>query len=342
MPTTAASAEKSHPGFEGREPHLHRGWRRRKPRNAAGMRACVRRKGVGSRCSGKERDGNGLDYFGARYYDGSAYNATFRWISADSLAAHTYDPPSLNKYAYVRNDPVNLVDPDGHTLYHFQFVGRCAGVFLASPLDVEAGSSFFGFFTASCALNDSMSVSGGADETYLRRKQLTAFLDSGMSEDCRELFSVEEISSMKAKVGNVEFWDLRLPEVQKKELKTLVPGWEGTFQDALNSGGNNVAVQLSTSIRDPVTGDVTTVALPHILLGSGFYQLGANQTSLGQRQEDVLFGEFLHYFFNKDGAELVRQFDLIDSPFYVTPRDKENQFHKFIEAGCPKGMRNPQ
>ena len=58
--------------------------------------------------TGKERDGNGLDYFGARYYDGSAYNAAFRWISADSLTPHAYDPPSLNKYAYVRSDPVGL------------------------------------------------------------------------------------------------------------------------------------------------------------------------------------------------------------------------------------------
>ncbi len=26
-----------------------------------------------------------------------------------------YDPESLNKYAYVRNDPVNYIDPDGNT-----------------------------------------------------------------------------------------------------------------------------------------------------------------------------------------------------------------------------------
>ncbi len=58
----------------------------------------------------KERASNGLDYFGARYYDSST---TFRWISPDSLTARVYDPGSLNKYTYVRNDPVNLVDPDG-------------------------------------------------------------------------------------------------------------------------------------------------------------------------------------------------------------------------------------
>jgi hypothetical protein len=36
-----------------------------------------------------------------------------RWISADSVTPRVYDPPSLNKYTFVRNDPVNLVDPDG-------------------------------------------------------------------------------------------------------------------------------------------------------------------------------------------------------------------------------------
>jgi hypothetical protein len=36
-----------------------------------------------------------------------------RWISPDPVTDHVYDPESLNKYSYVRNDPVNLVDPDG-------------------------------------------------------------------------------------------------------------------------------------------------------------------------------------------------------------------------------------
>ena len=62
---------------------------------------------------GKERSGD-LDYYGARYYDsGSMGISSMRWISADSITAHLYDPPSLNKYTYVRNDPVNRIDPDG-------------------------------------------------------------------------------------------------------------------------------------------------------------------------------------------------------------------------------------
>ena len=62
---------------------------------------------------GKERSAR-LDYFGARYYDGSSLgSSSMRWISPDSLTTRIYDQLSLDKYTYVRNDPVNLVDPDG-------------------------------------------------------------------------------------------------------------------------------------------------------------------------------------------------------------------------------------
>jgi RHS repeat-associated protein len=59
--------------------------------------------------TGKPLDSTGLQYYGARYYQ-SGYA---RWISADPISSRIYDPPSLNKYAYVRNDPVNWIDPDG-------------------------------------------------------------------------------------------------------------------------------------------------------------------------------------------------------------------------------------
>jgi len=57
----------------------------------------------------KDDPETGMKHFGARYY----HATSARWISADSLTARVYDPQSLNKYAYVRNDPVNSVDPDG-------------------------------------------------------------------------------------------------------------------------------------------------------------------------------------------------------------------------------------
>lgn len=68
--------------------------------------------------TGKERDQeSGLDYFGARYY---ASNMG-RWMSPDWAAkaeavpyAKLDDPQTLNLYNYVGNNPLSLIDDDGH------------------------------------------------------------------------------------------------------------------------------------------------------------------------------------------------------------------------------------
>src|SRR5271169_1704545 len=62
------------------------------------------------RFTGKERDSeSGLDNFGARY-DSSSMG---RFMSPDPLGGHREDPQTLNKYSYVRNNPLNLTDPTG-------------------------------------------------------------------------------------------------------------------------------------------------------------------------------------------------------------------------------------
>jgi RHS repeat-associated protein len=71
-----------------------------------------------SHFTGKERDSeSGLDNFGARYY-GSSLG---RFVTPDWAAkpvsvpyAEFGDPQSLNLYGYVRNNPLNRVDADGH------------------------------------------------------------------------------------------------------------------------------------------------------------------------------------------------------------------------------------
>ncbi|MEW6364474.1 MAG: RHS repeat-associated core domain-containing protein, partial [Acidobacteriota bacterium] len=66
--------------------------------------------------SGKERDRDTtFDYFGARHYASSQR----RWISPDPVKAQSeaiHDPQSWNLYAYCRNNPVTLLDPDGRKI----------------------------------------------------------------------------------------------------------------------------------------------------------------------------------------------------------------------------------
>jgi RHS repeat-associated protein len=56
-----------------------------------------------------ERDGTGLDYAVARYYS----SRVARFTTADLLAGRIEQPESLNRFTYVRNDPINLADPLG-------------------------------------------------------------------------------------------------------------------------------------------------------------------------------------------------------------------------------------
>jgi RHS repeat-associated protein len=60
----------------------------------------------------QEQDTSGLYYYDARYYDPDLA----RFISADNVDtfAITQDPQSLNRYSYVRNNPINRVDPSGN------------------------------------------------------------------------------------------------------------------------------------------------------------------------------------------------------------------------------------
>ncbi|QQS58748.1 CHAP domain-containing protein [Candidatus Peregrinibacteria bacterium] len=67
--------------------------------------------------TGKERDEDtDLLYYEARYYNSNIA----RFISIDPWAGDLTDPQSLNKYAYVRNNPLKYVDPTGMKVSEYQ------------------------------------------------------------------------------------------------------------------------------------------------------------------------------------------------------------------------------
>jgi len=74
--------------------------------------------------TGHERDGeSGLDYMVARYYSSSLgrflavdpilSSGLRRFVSVDLVTGRSEDPQSWNRYTYVSNNPLGLVDPDG-------------------------------------------------------------------------------------------------------------------------------------------------------------------------------------------------------------------------------------
>ena len=64
--------------------------------------------------TGQRPDGDtGLLYYGARYYD----PALMRFVQADTLVPDPANPQSLNRYAYVLNNPLKYTDPTGYYVY---------------------------------------------------------------------------------------------------------------------------------------------------------------------------------------------------------------------------------
>ncbi|MEK7672304.1 MAG: RHS repeat-associated core domain-containing protein [Patescibacteria group bacterium] len=94
--------------------------------------------------TGKELDADtGLYYYSARYYNPQLG----RFISQDPWEGDLNDPQSLNKYSYVRNNPLKYIDPTGETFSLFNptdysFDNGCSGdCVLGSNYTPSANSS---------------------------------------------------------------------------------------------------------------------------------------------------------------------------------------------------------
>jgi len=63
--------------------------------------------------TGKEKD-KVTDFY---YFEARHYHSGYRhFTQADIVAPDVYDPQSLNRYAYVQNNPIKYIDPDGRKI----------------------------------------------------------------------------------------------------------------------------------------------------------------------------------------------------------------------------------
>ena len=125
----------------------------------------------------KERDAEtGLDYFLARYYSG----AQARFLSPDEFKggivdpitgkdigtntalpyADITDPQTLNKYAYVMNNPLRYTDPNGHNAIAGVWGGAELGTFICGPVCTAAGAIVGGVIGAYVAYEAGKTIGG--------------------------------------------------------------------------------------------------------------------------------------------------------------------------------------
>ena len=84
---------------------------------------------------------SGLDYALARYYD----SRTGAFGSADPLTGSSGDPQSWNRYAYGRNDPIDITDPSGKHWWNDLLFGiGLFGSFFGVPPELADAAGFIG------------------------------------------------------------------------------------------------------------------------------------------------------------------------------------------------------
>lgn len=66
--------------------------------------------GYAGQRAGAQQNDLGIYWYNSRWYD----QLTGRFLQPDTIVPEPGNPQSLNRYAYVRNNPVNYSDPSGY------------------------------------------------------------------------------------------------------------------------------------------------------------------------------------------------------------------------------------
>ncbi|HJX83830.1 MAG TPA: RHS repeat-associated core domain-containing protein, partial [Candidatus Angelobacter sp.] len=162
--------------------------------------------------TGKERDDeSGLDFFGARYY-GSALG---RFVTPDPLlnSGRPDDPPSWNRYSYVRNNPLARIDPTG--LYDYS--QTCKDDSCKDKRDrFEKGIAKAREFANSLSKDD--------PKRKALEKALNAMGTAGDHNGVKVTFGQTPSSGLMEAVGRTVFVDLERIDKGIEQLKK--DGWE--------------------------------------------------------------------------------------------------------------------
>ena len=200
--------------------------------------------------------GLGLYDYHARYYD----PLIGRLVSADTIVPSPGDPQSLNRYAYVQNNPLKYTDPSGHALWAGEDIAQEFDLYTANPMgrgwnahDTEvvawtAGTLFVGagaeaLVATGAAADAASAVSWKTLEWVLGRPALARILGVGGSAATRELTDgdddeVRAVEALRARATLGTMGPRSDPAIQMAEeslTKGINPAPSG-YYDVLSHG----------------------------------------------------------------------------------------------------------
>ena len=189
-------------------------------------------KPIEQKYNGKDFDQKtGLYDYGARFYDPSLMH----FISADNTVPNTSDPQMFNRYAYVRNNPVRLVDPTGHAPEDMAYSAN------TSYEQYGSASMFTNTFDPRIweAIELINSTITNANTRMIYTDQLNAFGDYRKGPPLTDEQMFNDVSGMNSfnepQSGNVGWLQLIFPERTSDISKNLM---EGTNNSNMKIGAN--------------------------------------------------------------------------------------------------------
>ena len=211
--------------------------------------------------TGKELDNTGLYFYGARYYDPQLG----RFISADTIVQSPYDPQSLNRYSYCRNNPINYIDPSGN-FWFIPFIiaaikGAIVGALIGGAIAAVTGQNIGqGFLTGAI----SGAIFGGVGSLGLKGLAHTAahFIAGAASGAASGAITGDDIG-MNALIGG---------------LSAGVSERLGNFGPLKDVVGTNLGAHLTNMLRRAFIGSVVGGAASAATGGSFGY--GAKQGAM--------------------------------------------------------------
>ena len=192
--------------------------------------------------TGKEQDSSNLYYYGARYYSAG----TGRFISVDPIFN-----PSESSYAYVNNNPINKVDPDGKVAFLAPLI---AGAITAAPAvarwaqgiatdpsnmidmqDLREGWNNKNYWIAGFALLGLASAGGSGREMREGAEVLTDVFKGPRKYYINKLG--KEVDSIYNIVHKTNLDDVNIAKLENGILMSNGVAAEGTYLYAIMPGG---------------------------------------------------------------------------------------------------------
>ena len=276
-----------------------------------------------------EMDGeSGTDYAVNRQYSQSV--GRFMRPDPYSRSYNPGDPQSFNRYAYVRNDAINKVDPSGLDYYACQSIMVTYYPGNGEP-PISGWVSVCGWVQdrprqrPNPPIIPPISISPEELRKYELAKGLRDFVDnSGCSSVLKDKGFAKKLKNVD--LQTIDFFDVnqiqdRLASDFFGNTQGVVPGMSlGTFFDAYAPPGGATTLSPDRSQT-------------HIVGGrSGIYSRGGISSFFrdGQPRSSFLVHELLHYTTGEDDATLLQDFG-------VTRREGETTsqaLSRYLNGGC--------